>query len=60
MRASAPIIATRRSSLALIDLVIQRLDEQGQFETELWGPFLTPDYDEFALVWNLLQGPART
>ncbi len=40
--------------LALVGLVLKRLNDQGQFSMELWGPFIDPSNENFSLVWNLL------
>ncbi|MGZ5405270.1 MAG: amino acid ABC transporter permease, partial [Nocardioides sp.] len=39
---------------ALAFLALRRLAEQGQFEWELWGPWLDPSFEEFPLVWDLV------
>ena len=39
---------------ALLFVAVRRLDEQGQFDWELWGPLLDPGFDEFPLVWELI------
>ncbi len=39
----------------LVYLVIRRLDKEGQFEAELWDPWLDPSSEEFPLVWNLIR-----
>ncbi|WP_134768664.1 amino acid ABC transporter permease [Nocardioides sp. 1609] len=36
-------------------VVVQRLADRGQFEWELWGPWLDPSFEEFPLVWNLVR-----
>lgn len=42
-------------------LAIQRLADRGQFDWELWGPWLDPSFEEFPLVWNLVrQGAIAT
>jgi glutamate transport system permease protein len=41
--------------LALLGLVLKRLDDQGQFDMELWGPLIDPSYDTFPLVWGLIR-----
>jgi glutamate transport system permease protein len=40
---------------ALVYVVIRRLDQEGQFEAELWGPWIDPSYEEFPLVWELVR-----
>ncbi|MEV7226354.1 amino acid ABC transporter permease [Polymorphospora sp. NPDC051019] len=35
-------------------LVYRPLDEQGQFDMELWGPLVDPSNEVFAQVWKLL------
>ena len=35
-------------------LVIYRLADRGQFDWELWGPWLDPSFEEFPLVWGLV------
>lgn len=41
--------------LALAALVVVRLADRGQFDWDLWGPWLDPSYDEFPLVWGLVR-----
>jgi glutamate transport system permease protein len=40
--------------LVLIALVVKRLDDQGQFSMERWGPLIDPSDDNFRQVWKLL------
>ncbi|NIJ11219.1 glutamate transport system permease protein [Saccharomonospora amisosensis] len=40
--------------LAVVALVVLRLAEQGQFDAELWSPWLDPTDDNFTAVWNLI------
>lgn len=40
-------------------LVVRRLADRGQFDSDLWGPWLNPSYDEFSEVWNLVGQGAR-
>jgi glutamate transport system permease protein len=40
--------------LALAVVVLRRLNERGQLSMELWGPFIDPGNENFALVWELL------
>jgi glutamate transport system permease protein len=47
--------------LGLVAVVVKRLADAGQFETELWAPLLDPDDEVFRDVWNLLrEGFANT
>jgi glutamate transport system permease protein len=39
---------------ALMVLVIRRLERQGQFDMELWGPLIDPSDESFSQVWELL------
>lgn len=39
----------------LVFFAIRRLADRGQFEWELWGPWLDPSFDEFSQVWNLVR-----
>lgn len=39
---------------AAVFVAVRRLDEQGQFDWELWGPLLDPGVEEFPLVWELI------
>ena len=36
-------------------VAVRRLDDNGQFEWELWGPWLDPSFEEFPLVWELVR-----
>lgn len=36
----------------VVFVAVRRLEEQGQFEWELWGPLLDPSFEEFPLVWE--------
>ena len=47
------IIATA-GILALLGVVIKRLNDQGQFAMELWGPLIDPSDENFEAVWRLL------
>jgi glutamate transport system permease protein len=40
--------------LALLVVVVRRLNERGQFDMELWGPFIDPSNEVFSQVWELL------
>lgn len=40
--------------LALAFVVVRRLNERGQFDMELWGPFIDPSNEVFSQVWELL------
>ena len=40
--------------LALFGLVLKRLNDQGQFSMDLWGPFINPGNENFVAVWTLL------
>ncbi|MBD8870662.1 amino acid ABC transporter permease [Nocardioides donggukensis] len=35
-------------------VAIRRLADQGQFDADLWGPWLNPSTDEFGQVWSLV------
>jgi glutamate transport system permease protein len=41
--------------LGLVAVVIKRLNDQGQFSMELWGPLIDPGNDAFEPVWTLLR-----
>lgn len=41
--------------LALLALAAMRLNDQGQFEAELWAPVFNPANENFADVWTLLR-----
>ncbi len=36
-------------------LVLRRLADRGQFDSELWAPWLDPSSDEFGDVWSLVR-----
>ena len=40
--------------LALLGVVFKRLNDQGQFSMELWGPLIDPSNESFEAVWRLL------
>ena len=40
---------------AVVYVAVRRLGDEGQFEWELWGPWLDPSFDEFPLVWELVR-----
>jgi glutamate transport system permease protein len=40
--------------IAVVVLVVQKLDKQGQFEEEKWAPLVDPNDDSFNPVWKLL------
>ena len=42
--------------LALVGVVVLRLNEQEQFTAELWGPLVNPSDKDFAAVWALIGG----
>jgi glutamate transport system permease protein len=44
---------------ALAALVVRRLAERGQFDSELWAPWLNPSDDRFSEVWDLIGQGAR-
>jgi len=51
------LIGTVIASLAILGLlavVFKRLNDQGQFSMELWGPLVDPSNENFELVWELL------
>jgi glutamate transport system permease protein len=41
--------------LGLAYLVYRKLDEEGQFSMELWGPLVDPGNENFDAVWRLLR-----
>ncbi len=42
-------------AIALLAFVVaKRLADQGQFDGELWGPWLNPSSDQFSQVWSLV------
>ncbi len=47
--------------LGVIALVIHRLNQQGQFESQLWDPLVNPSDKDFSAVWSLIgDGLANT
>ncbi len=42
------------AALALIAVVLVRLNAQGQFAGKLWGPLVNPSNEDFAAVWGLI------
>jgi glutamate transport system permease protein len=51
------LIGTAIASLAILGLlaiVFKRLNDQGQFSMELWGPLIDPSHESFEAVWQLL------
>ncbi len=40
--------------LALLGVILKRLNDQGQFSMDLWGPFIDPGNESFGAVWNLV------
>lgn len=42
------------AALAVIGVVIFRLNAQGQFDGKLWGPLVDPRDENFAAVWGLI------
>lgn len=42
--------------LAVLAVVVARLNDQGQFAGELWSPLLSPTDENFRDVWRLLGG----
>ncbi|WP_199433605.1 amino acid ABC transporter permease [Qaidamihabitans albus] len=40
--------------LAALALVVQQLAEQGQFDLELWSPWIDPTDEQFPAVWDLI------
>ncbi|MCM0620192.1 amino acid ABC transporter permease [Nocardioides bruguierae] len=40
--------------LALVALAVMRLAERGQFDAELWSPWINPTDENFAQVWRLV------
>ena len=58
-RALIGTVVATLAILALLGVVVKRLNDQGQFSMELWGPLIDPSNENFELVWRLLgQGPA--
>lgn len=41
-------------ALAVVALVLMRLNDQGQFAAKLWGPLINPQNKDFAAVWGLI------
>ncbi|MBM7507525.1 amino acid ABC transporter permease [Nocardioides salarius] len=41
--------------LALATLVVLRLADRGQFDAELWNPWINPSDDTFSQVWTLVR-----
>lgn len=51
------LIGTVIASLAILALlggVAKRLNDQGQFSMELWGPLIDPGNESFEAVWRLI------
>ncbi|MDO5736236.1 MAG: amino acid ABC transporter permease [Propionibacteriaceae bacterium] len=49
------------AALALVVLVLMRLNDQGQFAGKLWAPLVDPRNKDFAAVWGLIgKGFANT
>lgn len=44
--------------LAVLALVALRLAEQGQFDAELWSPWLDPSDEQFVALWSLMSDAA--
>ena len=44
------------AALALVALVLIRLNDQGQFAAKLWDPLVNPKDENFAAVWGLIGG----
>lgn len=42
------------AALAVIALVLMRLNAQGQFSGDLWAPLVNPSNEDFAAVWGLI------
>ena len=40
--------------LGVLALVVKRLNDQGQFSMELWGPLIDPSDEQFTVVWRFL------
>jgi glutamate transport system permease protein len=40
--------------LAAVAVVVKRLNDQGQFSGELWGPLFDPGHEHFRDVWRLI------
>ena len=41
--------------LGLVAVVVKRLADQGQFDSELWGPLIDPSHESFDAVWRLIR-----
>ncbi len=51
------LIGTIIAGLAMLGvaaLVVKRLNDQGQFSMELWGPLIDPSDEQFTVVWRFL------
>ena len=45
----------------LVGIAVQRLASRGQFDADLWAPWIDPSSDDFAQVWELVaKGAAAT
>lgn len=53
-RAMFGTVVATLAILALLGVVIKRLNDQGQFSMELWGPLIDPSNESFEAVWRLL------
>jgi glutamate transport system permease protein len=40
---------------ALVAVVVQRLADRGQFDAELWTPWIDPSDEQFGAVWGLVR-----
>ena len=58
-RALVGTIAVGLLLLALVAVAAKRLDDEGQFDMELWGPLVDPSNESFTRVWELLGGALR-
>jgi len=46
--------------LGAVGIAAKRLNDQGQFDMELWGPLIDPNDESFARVWELLGGALQS
>lgn len=42
------------AALGVIAVVLIRLNQQGQFASDLWAPLINPGNEDFAAVWSLI------
>ncbi len=53
-RAMLGTIGALAAFVILAGLIVKRLADQGQFDGDLWGPWLNPSDDRFSQVWSLV------